>query len=244
MGHAPTGQKTPFVPTDADRRFVSAMAGIRMSYDEMCSVIHNPSTNRPINKRTLMKAFKSELANGVAALRAKISKRFLDMLDSADDRVALRAVEFGARFALGWKDDGTVVNVAAINTGGDKIPDKPFEISFRMPDGRLTQLDLDDEEIDDADWSRRPVSRPAPLQIEHNKPYQHDSRRLSEEGREGEERAARTAPSRARGRGRTIEREAQVVIPRPEVDATALDRMAQHVSVFGPPPRKPGGWLK
>jgi hypothetical protein len=43
------------VPTDEQRRFVAAMAGVKLTWDEMASLIINPTTNESISKRTLAK---------------------------------------------------------------------------------------------------------------------------------------------------------------------------------------------
>jgi hypothetical protein len=58
----------PFIPTDDQRRFVCAMAGIRMTWEEIRRLVINPTTGEPITKTTLARAFKRELADGKAKL--------------------------------------------------------------------------------------------------------------------------------------------------------------------------------
>jgi hypothetical protein len=63
------------VPTPSERRFVQAMAGLRMSADEICQVIgagrnardlsEDPEDGgKPISKATLYRHFRPELAKG------------------------------------------------------------------------------------------------------------------------------------------------------------------------------------
>jgi hypothetical protein len=70
-----------FVPTASERRFVQAMAGLRISADEICKVIgagrnaeggidEEDGGRRAIGKATLFKHFKPELANGRAMLKS------------------------------------------------------------------------------------------------------------------------------------------------------------------------------
>jgi hypothetical protein len=64
----------PFVPTDEQRNFVEAMSGIKMTWDEIRQLVVNPQTGLPINKTTLGKAFKRELAVGKAQHKSLIAR--------------------------------------------------------------------------------------------------------------------------------------------------------------------------
>jgi hypothetical protein len=77
----------PFIPTDEQRRFVTAMAGIRMTWEEIRQLIVNPTTGEPSTKTTLARAFKRELKDGRPKLKSLIATRFYE-----------------AQF--GWKPDG------------------------------------------------------------------------------------------------------------------------------------------
>jgi hypothetical protein len=61
-----------FEPTDEQRGWVSAMAGLRMTHEEMCRIIVNPHTSRYICCETLIKAFPDELAGGRARLKHRL----------------------------------------------------------------------------------------------------------------------------------------------------------------------------
>src|SRR5262245_59200529 len=60
------GGKPPFVATADQKRMVMALAGLRMSWDEMRQIVRNPHTDQPIAKATFARVFKRELAEGGA----------------------------------------------------------------------------------------------------------------------------------------------------------------------------------
>jgi hypothetical protein len=70
-----------FVPSSSERRFVQAMAGLRMSADEICKVVgggraRDTDSGKPISKTTLFRHFKTELASGRAMLKARVAGKF------------------------------------------------------------------------------------------------------------------------------------------------------------------------
>jgi hypothetical protein len=60
-------------PTDDQRRFVCAMADMRMTWEEIRQLIITPTTDELITKTTLARAFKRELADGKAKLNSIIA---------------------------------------------------------------------------------------------------------------------------------------------------------------------------
>jgi hypothetical protein len=92
----------PFIPTDEQRRFVTAMAGIRMTWEEIRLLVINPTTGEPITKTTLSRAFGRELADGKAKLKSIVAKRFYEALHRGD----AWAVQMGLKTQFGWKPDG------------------------------------------------------------------------------------------------------------------------------------------
>ena len=68
---------------------MQAMAGLRMSTDEICKVIGSgrncspgSENGRPIAKTTLYRHFKNELASGRAMLKARVAGKFYNALDN------------------------------------------------------------------------------------------------------------------------------------------------------------------
>src|SRR6516165_11765319 len=62
-----------FIATPDQRRMVLALAGLRMSWDEMRQIVRNPHTDQPIAKATFARVFRRELAEGGARLKQLIS---------------------------------------------------------------------------------------------------------------------------------------------------------------------------
>jgi len=61
-----------FVPTEADRRTVQALAVYAIPQDEMCLHVINPQTGKPICINVLKKWFEHELAMGKAQGRSRV----------------------------------------------------------------------------------------------------------------------------------------------------------------------------
>lgn len=93
--------RPPFVPSAQQRVFVAAMAGMRMTWDEITSTIINPNTNKPISKETLQKAFEYELAVGKQRLKSVIVTKYMEKLAAGD----WNAISFGLRHICGFRDD-------------------------------------------------------------------------------------------------------------------------------------------
>lgn len=122
----------PFVPTDEQRRFVTAMAGIRMTWEEIRLLINNPMTHKPITKTTLSRAFKRELADGKAKLKSLIATRFYEALGQGESW----ATQMGLKTQFGWQPDGA---------GGFTVPPDPttttIHIAFVKPGPALEDDD-------------------------------------------------------------------------------------------------------
>lgn len=103
-----------FVPTEDQRRFVTAMAGTRMTWDEMCLLIINPTTGRPVSKETLGKYFPDELANGKAKLKSVVTSRWMDAIGRGEQW----AVQFALRHVCGYKEDAMGIR-ASTSEGGN-----------------------------------------------------------------------------------------------------------------------------
>ena len=114
----------PFEPTAEQRNFVAAMAGVRMTQDEIAMVIINPTTGRPINRETLAKYFAKELAEGKSKLKAVIGRRFLERLNAGE----WHAIAFGFRHIFGWRENDLMVGVDGSSEGTAAI-----QVTFVKP---------------------------------------------------------------------------------------------------------------
>jgi hypothetical protein len=81
---------------------VLALAGLRMSWDEMRQIVRNPHTDRPIAKATFARVFKRELAEGGARLKQLISSKYYDALREGRDW----AIRAGLRNRFRWTFEG------------------------------------------------------------------------------------------------------------------------------------------
>jgi hypothetical protein len=123
-----------FVPTPAERRFVQAMSGLRMSADEICKVVgggraRDTDSGRPISKTTLFRHFKTELASGRAMLKARVAGKFYNALDEDQPW----AIQMAMRNQFGWDAGrgGFHLDTGALIEAGDVQP--LTQIEFVVP---------------------------------------------------------------------------------------------------------------
>jgi hypothetical protein len=151
-----SGGRPGFVPTPSERRFVQAMAGLRMSADEICQVIgagrnrdgteNVEDTGRtPISKATLYKHFRNELANGRAMLKARVAGRFYNALDEDQPW----AIQMAMRNQFGWDNGRSGFQISLLDEGGDGTEAPAVSIQFVLPGKQL-----EDEPIRDVTPSR------------------------------------------------------------------------------------------
>jgi hypothetical protein len=82
-----------FEPTDQQRLFVAAMAGINMTHREIALLTLNPRTRKPIGVDTLEKHFAHELSAGPAQFKSLIGTRFMEKVQAGEQW----AVQYGLR---------------------------------------------------------------------------------------------------------------------------------------------------
>jgi hypothetical protein len=123
-----------FVPTSSERRFVQAMAGLRMSADEICKVVgggraRDTDSGKPISKTTLFRHFKTELASGRALLKARVAGKFYNALDEDQPW----AIQMAMRNQFGWDAGrgGFHLDTGALIEAGDVQP--LTQIEFVVP---------------------------------------------------------------------------------------------------------------
>lgn len=93
----------PFVPTPAERAFVHAMSGLKMTHQEIAAVIGagrgaDGMTGKPISPNTLAKHFKRELEAGPSLLRAKVTGNYYRALEQGE----AWATQAGLRNRFNW----------------------------------------------------------------------------------------------------------------------------------------------
>jgi len=118
-----------FEPDGQQKRFVAAMAGMRMSWDEIRLVVINPRTGRPISKETLQRAFAQELEVGKAKLKALIIAKYHAKLDDGD----WNAINFGLKHVCGFRDDPLATQIGATALHDSDKPKTSVLVEFVVP---------------------------------------------------------------------------------------------------------------
>jgi hypothetical protein len=96
----PTGGRPVFEPSEVERRMVRLAVGFGMPQERICQAILNPSTGKPIDEKTLRKAFAEEIRMGAFEM---------DMLASSSMAQQIRAgagwaVMFYMKNRMRWAD--------------------------------------------------------------------------------------------------------------------------------------------
>jgi hypothetical protein len=96
-----------FKPTAEQRGCVETMIGYGVPEAEICLLIKNPETDKPIDLETLRKHFAAEIATGAAKMKLLTSKFiFATILGHdgglADEEARVRLALFYAKTRLGW----------------------------------------------------------------------------------------------------------------------------------------------
>jgi len=65
------GRKT-FVPTSEQRNSVKVLAGLRIPQEQICQLVINPQTGKPLDEKSLRRHFKREIAAGEIELHARV----------------------------------------------------------------------------------------------------------------------------------------------------------------------------
>jgi hypothetical protein len=153
---------------------VMALAGLRMSWDEMRQIVRNPNTDQPIAKATFARVFRRELAEGGARLKQLISSKYYEALREGRDW----AIRAGLRNRFNWVFEGSQpLPAEAIGSFADS---PEMKIEFVMPDKQPEPVDITPPTASPYEGQQPDMSRPA---IEGPRPRQHTDYGIVEEPR-------------------------------------------------------------
>ena len=98
-----------FKPTAEQRGNVEAMIGYAIPEAEICLLIKNPETGKPIDLATLRKHFAAEIATGATKLKALVGKRIVASMLGRDGGLTdgptqARLLMLFAKTRMGWKE--------------------------------------------------------------------------------------------------------------------------------------------
>lgn len=111
------GQDAPFEPTGEQRNDVQLMVGYGMTYLEICTLIRNPRTRKPISVNTLQKTFREELSNGAAMVKSRVIGNLVRRA-TANHPSSVVAAIWITKARYGWKSTERIEHVDAGNTTG------------------------------------------------------------------------------------------------------------------------------
>jgi hypothetical protein len=97
-----------FRPTSEQRNTVEAMIGFGIPEPEICRLIKNPETRKPIAEKTLRQAFTAEIDTGQTKANAQVGKFIYATITGTtggitDERARAQLAIFWARTRMGWK---------------------------------------------------------------------------------------------------------------------------------------------
>jgi hypothetical protein len=107
--------RKPFIPTDEHRKMVKMLAGLGTPEETIVNVIINPQTGNPIDKKTLLANFRSEIDTGKMAANSKVAESLFNMATNTRKPNVVAAI-FWLKTQARWKE---AKDTPLQNTGED-----------------------------------------------------------------------------------------------------------------------------
>jgi hypothetical protein len=103
----------PFVPTQEQRHHVETLAGYGIPHEEICRLVINERTGRPIDDKTLRRHFRAELDSGYVKANAKVVQSLYAQAVAGNVTAAIwwtkARMGWAERMEYGGKDGGPLV---------------------------------------------------------------------------------------------------------------------------------------
>jgi hypothetical protein len=128
------GGMPAFEPTQAQRTLVESLVAYGIPYLEICRLVINPRTKRPINTETLMKHFRDELDVGATKANAKVAESLYTQAIDGNMTAAI----WWTKTRMGWKE--TVRSEHTGTDGGPMRTVQEFDLS-KLSDDQLVALE-------------------------------------------------------------------------------------------------------
>jgi hypothetical protein len=94
-----------FEPTAEQRRNVQAMIGYGIKEADICRLIVNPETGRPIDEKTLRRHFEREIDTGQVVANVQVANSLFELATKSDNpSVRYSASAFFLSRRAGWKE--------------------------------------------------------------------------------------------------------------------------------------------
>lgn len=99
--------RPPYAPTEEQRRNVEAMAGFGIPQAEICLLMINPETGRPIDEKTLRAHFHDELAQGHVKANSAIGQALFKKATGSGPQSVAAAI-FWLKCRAGWREQSVI----------------------------------------------------------------------------------------------------------------------------------------
>jgi hypothetical protein len=123
-----------FEPTQEQRTLVESLVAYGIPYLEICRLVINPQTDRPIDTKTLMLHFRDELDVGATKANAKVAESLYTQALAGNMTAAI----WWTKTRMGWKE-----TIRSEHTGADGGPMRTvqeFDLS-KLSDDQLVALE-------------------------------------------------------------------------------------------------------
>lgn len=108
--------RKPFVPTDADRKMVLALAGFGAPHEYIASCITNPQTGKQLDEKSLRKYFRVELDAGKGKANTAVAQSLFKHA-TGSGRSAVTACIFWLKTQAGWKEPAQGIELTGKDGG-------------------------------------------------------------------------------------------------------------------------------
>lgn len=92
-----------YEPNAQHRKIVNAMTSCGIPVDDICKVIDNPATGKPIDKKTLYKYYRKEIESGHIVANAKVANNLFSIATGNTPQSVTAAI-FWAKTRMKWND--------------------------------------------------------------------------------------------------------------------------------------------
>ena len=141
-----------FAPTADQRGNVEAMTGFGISQEEICRLIKNPETGKPIDMKTLELHFAEEIATGATKANATVGRVAYATIARApggidkDDHVRGDLTKFWLARRMGWKDTSVHQHEGIIDDGSSARERLIRDLDRLAPKGAVAGEDSGDDD--------------------------------------------------------------------------------------------------
>jgi hypothetical protein len=95
--------RKPFQATKEQRNMVQAMTGYGVPQEDICRVIINPTSGKPIDEKTLRRVFRTEIDTGTVIANSKVAESLYNKA-LGTGQGAVTAAIFWLKTRAGWKE--------------------------------------------------------------------------------------------------------------------------------------------